>query len=165
MSKIQHSILLFKSGNCLPWMNIFRFNKCLKGLQSWSRVSTDDVTSLFPFYPSLHVKSSTPLSSMSLPTLETLHWLHLSSYIEMSTFVLIFRLRCCSSVHLISVKAPLLCPVFFPLCPICSLYPQPFFYCAFDSSTAQCSNHSLLPVGQALCLYIHIFHFTSYFLL
>lgn len=54
ISKIQHYILLFKSWNSLPWINIFRFDKCFKGLQSWSRVSTYDVTNLLPLYPSPH---------------------------------------------------------------------------------------------------------------
>lgn len=79
---------------------------------------------------------------------------------EMSTFVLIFKVRCCSSVHLISVKGPLLCPVLFPLCSVCSVHPQPSFYSAFDSPTPRCRNGSLLPVCQALSLFKLTF-FTS----
>lgn len=116
MSKIQHYILLFKSWNSLPWMNIYRFNKYLKGLQCWPRVSTDYVTNLVTLYSSPLIKSSTPLSSMPMPTLETLHFIFVL-ICEMPTFVHLFEVRCCSSVHLISVKAPLLCPVFFPLFP------------------------------------------------
>lgn len=153
MCKNQHYILLFKSWKFLPWTKYFRFQKYWKGLQSWPRVSADDVTNLLLLRSSPLIKSSTLLFLVCYCS----PWKLFTSLTfvlicEMWTFVLIFKVRCCSSVHLISVKGPLLCPVLFPLCSVCSVHPQPSFYSAFDSPTPRCRNGSLLPVCQALSL-------------
>lgn len=98
----QHCILLFTSCKSLSWTIYFRFHKYWKGLQSWPRVSTDDVTNLLLLHSFALIKP--PLSSVSLLPLETFTDFTFVLICEMWTFIFLCKVKCCSSEHLMFVK-------------------------------------------------------------